>query len=130
MNTFEEMEKLVDKWDKTGMLDKCMYLSDKIQLSDALEEMADNILHKYNADDSSDDDKTKCGILIPMVVRAFYQGARIIDIDKMINIVDELFPKLQQMEDDAYNRIDGEAEFMIMCVDKYIIDVFHKGKNQ
>jgi len=120
MNNFNEMEKLVDKWEPTGLLIGCKDLSDKIQLSDILEEMADNVMHIYNEEDSNEETQTKAGILIPMVVRVFNEGVRDINIDRLIEITDELFPKLKQMEEVAYNNIDAEAEFTSMCADTYI----------
>ena len=120
MNTFNDMEKLVEKWELTGLLIDCKDLSEKIQLSEILEDMANYLFNKYDTLDMSDYDMTKAGILIPLCVRIFYNGVTDINIDKLVDVVDTLFPKLKQMGDDSYNRIDGEAEFTLLCADTYI----------
>ena len=117
MNNFNENEKLVDKWEHTGLLTECNDLSEKIQLSNTLEELADNLLHN---DDGSEDSVTKSGILIPLAVRIFREGIRDINVDKLLNIVNKLYPKLQSMIDESYNSIDGEAEFVVLCQEEYI----------
>lgn len=117
MNDFNEYEKLVDKWEQTGLLTECKDLSEKIQLSNILEEIADNLLH---INDESDEFRTKAGIIIPLSVRIFNAGVNDIDFDKLMNIINELFPLLDKMENESYTRMDGEAEFTLMCADRYI----------
>lgn len=117
MDNFSELEKLVDKWEITQLLSECDNLSDKILLASLLEDTANIILGENKKDDES---KIKAGIIIPSVVRIFNHGIQDIDIDILRELIDTNFPLLEQMENDAYNRIDGEAEFTLMCVDTYI----------
>ena len=114
MENFDEMQKLVEKWELTALLMKCNDSSEKIQLSNILEEMVDNI--KHMGDDS--ESKEKAGILLPLVARIFYEGVHDIKIDKVISIVDKLFPAINEVS--GYHCIDKEAELTSMCADVYI----------
>lgn len=117
MNNFNELEELVEKWEKTQLLSECDNLSDKMILASLLEDTANIILSENKKDDES---KIKAGIIIPSVVRIFNNGIKDIDIDILREMIDTNFPLLEQMENDAYNRMDGEAEFTLMCVNTYI----------
>lgn len=120
MSNFNEMEDLVQKWESTGLLTDINDLSEKIQLSNTLEEIADNLMH---SNDESDAFQTKAVIMLPLARRVFSAGARDIEYDKLSNVIDELFPLLEGLEKEAYNNIDAEAEFTCMCEEKYLKDI-------
>ena len=113
------MEKLVEKWEVTKLLSDCKDESEKIQLATALDEMAETI-SGWPVEDQDLDSETKAGILIPLVAGIFYEGVHDIKIDRVISIVDELFPQLKKLEESNITGLDAEAEFCEVCKEKYI----------
>ena len=117
MNNFNEYEKLVEKWESTGLLTDINDVSKKIKLSNILEEIADNLMHD---NDDTDVFETKVGIMIPLAVRIFREGIENIDYDKLSVVINTLYPKLQSMIDEADIYMFAESEFVVLCQEKYI----------
>ena len=119
MNTLNTNEKLVSKWETTGLLNDCKNSSERIHLSEALGEMANILIHTAT-DNSTVEDKTKAGILIPLVARIFGEGVYPINIDRVIELVNEEFPKLENMNQITMTGLDAEMEFIQICSEKYV----------
>lgn len=117
---FEEMEYSVEKWERTGLLDGCKDLSEKIRLSTILEDIANNLL-KIN--EQTDEFQTKAGLMIPMAARIFYQGTDDITFDKLNSFLDKNLPDLKNYHTKCWSNIDGEMEFVSDYTDKYIDEV-------
>lgn len=111
------MENRIKKWEETELLIECKDPDEKMELSNVLEELADNLLHN---DDQTHECQIKAGILIPLSVRLFNMGCRNININRLINLVNELYPKLQSYAWDSPFDQDAEMEFICLCEEEYI----------
>jgi len=111
-----EIKELIERWEKTGLLEGMTIFNEKARISQLLEDCAKYLIDAKNKKEASDQ---ICGVMLPCVRRIFQENTSIVfDFKSLHKVLEHCLSNMNSAA--SVHAIDAEAEATSLACDYYV----------